>query len=82
MKLNVLKPYLYLHVNTQLECKYSAWSWASLYPFPLLTLSLSLRVYRIRLVWLPLCYLDSTQPAAQLVEHLPRKQYVVGLNPT
>ena len=45
-------------------------------------------VYQVRLDWLPLPRIALIRPSqlsclvAQLVEHLPRKQYVVGLNPT
>ena len=54
-----------------------------------LMLSLSLPVYQVRLDWcaLALYCLDLTQPAglprySSVVEHLPSKQYVVGLSRT
>ena len=63
--------YVYIHtyINVELE-------------------SLPASVCQVRLDWLSLYCLDLTQPAellqsvAQLVEYLPRKQYVMGLNPT
>ena len=42
-------------------------------------------VYQVRLDWLPLPCIALIRPIAsiaQLVERLPSKQYVVGLNPT
>ena len=54
-------------------------------PVHSLMLNSSLPVYQVRLDWLPLP-LDSTKPlsclGSSVVEHLPSKQYVVGLSPT
>ena len=60
----------------------------------MLMLSLSLPVYQVRLDWSPLPCIALIRPSqlsclgssvgrasASLVEHLPRKQYVVGSNP-
>ena len=63
-------------------------------PVHSLILSYTLPVYQVRLDWLPLpciavirpsqlsCLGSSVASVAQLVEHLPRKQYFVGLSPT